>query len=289
MYKVHCKIIDEYFNDLHYIIMNKELERWAEQCTRRFNSLSAKYNKIYYAQSPLTNLSDTIELMVVGINPAAGENGGTGITNLNAAEFLNGNPSWNIRFSTDGKIDKDWSKFLGNAHSLLGYCNNMRCDTIDDDTKNVWTNLSPFASHKGSNDLPQELMTAGIKALLELIFILRPRKIVLLGTNAFNVLDRCKTNLPAEMEIEHLPIIDNIRLEIGRICTIPTVQICHPTGQWPISNRFTSIFLYLHSQFEITQGGVPICPLQQVRGKMQREIKSWVSRIAVVEDRLIGR
>lgn len=101
--------------------MNKELERWAEQCTRRFNSLSAKYNKIYYAQSPLTNLSDTIELMVVGINPAAGENGGTGITNLNAAEFLNGNPSWNIRFSTDGKIDKDWSKFLGNAHSLLGY------------------------------------------------------------------------------------------------------------------------------------------------------------------------
>lgn len=267
--------------------MNNELEKWAKRCTRQFNMLSAKYNKVYYTQSPLTDLADTIELMIVGINPAADKNGGTGISDLNAAEFLHGNPSWDSRFSTDGKIDKNWSKFPGNAHSLLGYCHDMRCD-IDDDTKNVWTNLSPFASHRGSSDLPKELMDAGIKALSELIFILRPRKIVLLGTAAFSLLDRHKTDLPANTEIEHVSIIDGIPLEIGRIGTIPTVQICHPTGQWPISNRFTSIFLYLHSQFEITQDGIPIYSLQQVREKMRREVKLWVSRISVVEDRLIG-
>lgn len=270
--------------------MNKELKEWAEKYTKQFselsfNKLSAKHNKVYYTQSPLIDLTDTVDLMIVGINPAADKDGGNGVSNLTAVEFLKGNPAWNNRFSDDGKIV--WSKFIGNTHSLLGYRNDIRCDTIDDDAKTVWTNLTPFASHKGSNDLPKELMTAGIAALLELIGILKPRKIVLLGTKAFGLLDRyCKTNPQTNMAIEHLPIIDKIQFEIGRIGTIPTVQIVHPAGQWPISNKFTSIIFCLYNQCEIIQEGVPVYTLQEVQANMQKEIKLWVSMISVVDNRL---
>ncbi len=265
--------------------MNEKLQKWAEKYTQEFNILSAKHNKVYYTQSPLTDLTDMVELMIVGINPAAGKDGGASVANLNAAEFLKGNPAWDNRFSVDGKIV--WKKFIGNAHSLLGYRNDIRCETIDDDAKTVWTNLTPFASHKGSGDLPKELMAAGVGALLELISILKPRKIVLLGADSFKILDRYSKESSASVAIEHLSIIDNIPFGIGRIGTIPTVQIVHPAGQWPISNKFTSIFFCLHNQCEIMQDGESVCTLQKVRDEMQKEIKLWVSRIAVVDDRLI--
>ena len=257
--------------------MTTELRNWAEECTSRFNELSVTYGRAYYTQSPLNKLTGPAELMIVGINPA----GDNGITTLDADGFLRGNVAWNDRFSQDGKLNKEWNKFIGNTHSLLGYRNDVRCDMIDDDSKTVWTNLTPFVSRKGSVDIPWELMSAGIEALLKLIVIVKPRKIVLLGAKAFGELDRyCKSEQSASIAIEHLPVIDSIKLEIGRIDTIPAVQICHPAGQWPISNKFTSIFLYLHSQCEIVRDGVPVNSLQQVCVTMQREIKSWVSKLA---------
>ena len=265
-------------------MITAELKKWAEEYVPKFNKLSAEYRKVYYTQSPLNKLTGPAELMIVGINPA----GGDGTVCLDADGFLRGNPSWETRFSADGKLNKDWSKFLGNAHSLLGYRNDVRCDLIDDDSKTVWTNLTPFASPKGSRDLPGELMKVGVEALLRLIAIVKPRKIVLLRTNAFKILDRyCKSNSSENVAIDHLQVIENVGFEIGRIGTIPTVQIAHPAGHWPISNKFTSIFLYLHSLCEIVQDGMPVYELQQVREKMQSELKLWVSRIAAVDGRVV--
>lgn len=266
--------------------MNAELKKWAEKYAMKFNKLSVDYGKAYYTQSPLNKLTGPAELMIVGINPA----GGDGITCLDADGFLRGNASWEARFSADGKLNKDWGNFIGKTHSLLGYRNDIRCDTIDDDSKTVWSNLTPFASPKGSSDIPEALMKAGVEALLELVNILKPRKIVLLGAETFKILDRySKTDSSEGVSIEHLTVIENSRLEIGRIGTIPAVQVVHPAGLWPISNKFTSIFLYLHSQCEIVQDGVPTETLQYVRDKMQSEIKLWISRIALDNDRLISR
>ena len=266
-------------------MITAELKKWAEEYVLKFNKLSAEYRKIYYTQSPLNKLTGSAELMIVGINPA----GGDGITCLDADGFLRGNASWETRFSADGKLNKDWSKFLGNAHSLLGYRNDVRCEMIDDDSKTVWTNLTPFASPKGSSDIPRELMKVGVEALLRLIAIVKPRKIVLLRADAFKILDRyCKSNPSESDSTEHLQVIENVGFEIGRIGTIPTVQIVHPAGHWPISNKFTSIFLYLHGLCEIVQDGVPVYTLPQVRKLMQQELKAWVTRIEAVDDKLVG-
>ena len=233
-------------------MITAELKKWADEYVPKFNKLSAEYRKVYYTQSPLNKLTGPAELMIVGINPA----GGDGTVCLDADEFLRGNPSWETRFSADGKIEWD---FVGKAHSLLGYRNDVRCDPIDDDSKTVWTNLTPFASPKGSCDLPGELRNAGVEALLKLIAIVKPQKIVLLGVDAFKILDRySKTESSENVAIDHLSVIDNIKLEIGRIGAIPAVQIVHPAGHWPISNKFTSIFLYLHSLCDIVQDGMPV-------------------------------
>ena len=265
-------------------MMTTELKKWAEEYVPKFNKLSVDFGKVYYTQSPLNELTGPAELMIVGINPA----GGDGSTCLDADGFMRGNPSWKTRFSADGKLNKDWSKFLGNAHSLLGYRNDVRCDPIDDDSKTVWTNLTPFASPKGSCDLPGELMKVGVEALLKLIAIVKPQKIVLLGMDAFKILDRySKTESSENVAIDHLSVIENIRFEIGRIGAIPTVQISHPAGQWPVSNKFTSVFLYLHGLCEIVHDGAPVYKLKQVRETMQRELKLWVSRIAAVDGRVV--
>lgn len=262
-------------------MMTTELKKWAGEYVLKFNKLSEDFGKAYYTQSPLDNLTKPVELMIVGINPA----GDDGVTCLDADSFLRGNALWDSRFSADGKIE--WP-FISKTHSLLGYRNDVRCEMIDDDSKTVWTNLTPFASPKGSSDIPGKLMKAGVEALLKLIAIIKPRKIVLLGVDAFKILDRySKAESSEKFTIDHLPVIDNIKLEIGRIEAIPAVQIVHPAGKWPISNKFTSIFLYMHSLCEIVQDGVPVYRLQQVRETMQKELKAWVSRIVVVDDRLI--
>lgn len=63
-------------------------------------------------------------------------------------------------------------------------------ESIDNGENIVWTNLSPFESKQGNKDLKRELMQEGLKSTLELIKILQPRRIILLGINAFRQIEK---------------------------------------------------------------------------------------------------
>ena len=171
-------------NDYPNEIMNihEEILNWANKYVRRFNELSKQFNTHYYTQSPLNSINDTIDLMIIGINPKGNLNNGE--RELTVDGFLKGNFDWESRFNDDGTINKKW-KYNQGARFFMGYDDFRHNDSIDNDKKTVWTNLSPFESQNGSKDLPKELMEEGIRSTLDLIKILRPKRIILLGTNAF--------------------------------------------------------------------------------------------------------
>lgn len=125
---------------------NIRIKEWGEKWVERFNELSAKYEVPYYTQSPLNLVGDGVDIMFVGINPKGGNKG---VTNRTLDNFLAGNECWGQRFCGDKNV---W-KFTNGARFFMGYDASKHVDTIDDDHKVVWTNLTPFQSDKGFTDL----------------------------------------------------------------------------------------------------------------------------------------
>ncbi|MCD8303768.1 MAG: uracil-DNA glycosylase family protein [Prevotellaceae bacterium] len=260
----------------------KELEEWGQKWVPTFNELSEKYNTVYYTQSPLDHIEDDVEVMLIGINPGGN---GAGVTYVTPEEFLKGNPAWKERFKDGRNV---W-RYTNGVRFYLGYDSRRHDDTIDDDSRVVWTNLSPFASENGFSELKPELRDAGIESTAELISVLRPQQIILHSANAFNLLDKY-SGYSAELQLEHIKVFDNLPLEIGRISfqtetgqtvTIPTYQVKHPSGKWPVSHCFTSIFLYLLRLSDVYENGKPAKPLAQVRKDLRHEVKLWQSCIEV--------
>lgn len=226
--------------------LQKQITAWAEKYVPKFNELSKKYETSYYTQSPLSVVCDSVELMVVGINPKGDSIYPKG-KELTYEEFLNGNPCWKGRFQDDGSIHPAWgkdSRFLPDARFFLGYGKNYSSDDIDSDKKTIWTNLSPFVSPQGSKDLSKELMQAGVISTIELIKIVNPKRIVLFGDGA---LEMIKSNMEEQTEISYKQVFENVNYLVGQIYGIPTVNVCHPSSRkWSVSNSFTSFFIFLH-------------------------------------------
>lgn len=226
--------------------LQKQITAWAEKYVPKFNELSKKYETSYYTQSPLSVVCDSVELMVVGINPKGDSIYPKG-KELTYEEFLNGNPCWKGRFQEDGSIHPAWgkdSRFLPDARFFLGYGKNYSSDDIDSDKKTIWTNLSPFVSPQGSKDLPKELVQAGVISTIDLIKIVKPQRIVLLGKGA---LEMIKSSMEDTKNISYMQVFENVNYLIGHVYEIPTVNVCHPSSRnWSVSNGFTSVFVFLH-------------------------------------------
>jgi hypothetical protein len=261
--------------------IQEKLNDWAERYFPKFWELSEKYNKHnFYTQSPLSKLKDAPRLMIIGLNPYGGKQGAR---RESPSDFLSGNPCWKGRFDEKRCVSKeegnDWSNYFEKTRHFLGCSSPHENPDIDDDQQVVWTNLTPFTSIS-FKDLPQELASADLyKSTLELIDILKPQKIVLLGYGAFALLEQaCK-------EVEHVKVLDNDTwpLEIGYINDIPAVCVNHPSGRgrggWPISNAFVPVFIYLHS-IAIQKCPKPK-PLNDVRKYMRRELKLWQKQMVI--------
>lgn len=160
--------------------IQEQIVRWANKSISKFNELSEKHKTPYYTQSPLDIISQPVDLMIIGINPKG--NAGIGGRKMSIEQYLKGNPSWEERFNAEDKIC--W-RFNQGVRFFLGYDNFYYPESIDNGENIVWTNLSPFESKQGNKDLKRELIQEGLKSTLELIKILQPRRIILLGINAF--------------------------------------------------------------------------------------------------------
>ena len=258
--------------------MNKheKIVNWANEYVPRFNELSKQFKTHYYTQSPLNSINDDIELMIIGINPTGNLNNGE--RPLTVEEFMKGNPYWDKRFNDDDTINKEW-KYNQGARFFMGYDDFRHNDSIDNDEKTVWTNLSPFESKSGSSDLRKELMEEGVRSTLALIKILQPKRIVLLGKNAFQVIEK---NLESNSDIiEFSSVFSNVKAQVGRIHNIPTVSLTHPSGQWEVSNKFNSMFVFIHGLAEITNKRDTVKPLKDVVKMMRNEMKMWKEKVSI--------
>lgn len=255
--------------------IHEQITEWADKYVPKFNELSVKYKTPYYTQSPLKDIDQAVDLMVIGINPKGDL--GSGAQEKSVEEYTQGNPCWGKRFDTEGKIC--WN-FNQRARFFLGYDNFYHPESIDDDKKVVWTNLSPFASKNGNNDLKKELMQVGLQSTLELIDILQPKRIVLLGINAFRQIEKAIGN---NGKVEYSAVYSNVKSQVGRINQIPTVCVPHPSGQWEVSNKFISMFIFLHGLAEITNKKNVVKPLKDVVEIMQTEMRSWQEFIVIKE------
>lgn len=253
--------------------MKQEIKEWAEIWVPKFNELSKTYNVPYYTQSPLDKIEDEVDIMFVGINPKGSPEG---LSNYTPEKFLAGNEHWEDRFVSN---KNDW-KFTKGARFFMGYNAFRQADTIDNDARVIWTNLSPFQSNNGFGDLKRELKEEGLRSTFELISIVKPKKIVFLGGNAFELIDKYADE-SVKQNFEHIKVLDKWPLEIGRIYGMPAYYVNHPSGQWPISNTFTSVFVFLRNLIDIYEDGKPKLPLKEVSEKMRTEFKLWQDRIGL--------
>jgi hypothetical protein len=144
--------------------------------------------------------------------------------------------------------------------------------------------LTPFTALKFEN-LPKELASDDIyKSTLDLIDILKPQKILLLGYGAFGLLESACAKFSVEhvkdCKFSHVKVLDNANwpLEVGYINNIPAVCVNHPSRQWPIRNAFVPVFIYLHSI------AIQKCStLEGVRKYMRDELKAWQKQMVFTD------
>ncbi len=260
----------------------QQLLAWSRKWVPLFNDLSKAYNTVYYTQSPLTKVDGDVDVMFIGINPGGC---GDGVSCHTPEGFLEGNPGWENRF-IDGKIGGEL-RYFKEARFFMGYDEYPHPDTIDNDSRVVWTNWTPFAS-TGFGALKKELkgaevLSSAVNSTVELIKILQPRKVVFLGgkflgSTPFELLDRYNDS---SFNVQHVKVYADY--EIGRVNGRPAYYVCHPTGRWLVSHCFTSVFIFLRDLIDVYRDGKPTLSLEEVKKRMLEELGFYQKRIAIAE------
>ena len=57
--------------------------------------------------------------------------------------------------------------------------------------------------------------------------------------------------------------------------------MAHPLGQWEVSNKFISVFIFLHRMSEITNKRNKMFSLSVVADNMRKEIRLWQERVLI--------
>jgi hypothetical protein len=76
-------------------------------------------------------------------------------------------------------------------------------------------------------------------------------------------------------------VFSNVKAQVGRIHNIPTVSLTHPSGQWEVSNKFNSMFVFIHGLAEITNKRDTVKPLKDVVKMMRNEMKMWKEKVSI--------
>ncbi len=101
-----------------------------------------------------------------------------------------------------------------------------------------------------------------------------------LGGNAFGLLDKyADDNL--KQHFEHIKVFDNLPLEIGRLYNMPAYYVSHPSGQWPVSHCFISVFIFLRNLIDTYENERPMKSLNMVAECMRKEYALWHDRIII--------
>ena len=118
-------------------------------------------------------------------------------------------------------------------------------------------------------------MSEGIKSTLELIKIVKPKYIVLLGKETFAQLK--KNSGDAESSIQYSHVFSNVDAQIGYIFDIPTVCVRHPAGSWEVSKLFIPMFIFLHKMTVILKNRSPHINMIEY---MRSEMTLWQKKVS---------
>lgn len=251
-----------------------ELLKWASEATEVFNEISRRDPQTqYYQQSPLNRIDTFIDNLIIGINPGSFS---PGVSQLTPEQFLAGNPHWENRFERleeGSKVSSDWKKFFGNTHYFLCQDYNYHSKGIDDDSKTVWTNLTPFAT-KSKNLLKDIHYTSAVPFTTRLIDILKPKFIYILGSDIRRILE-------IEYDICHISILQDKQsgreIEIGTINKIPYIQLPHPSRNWGFSHFFIPTIVSIWRQLAERNS------LNTTATRIQGEMRQWMARIKALD------
>jgi len=161
--------------------IQEQLRKWADETADAYHKLATDPNHpecdlAFYTQSDLTKIDSKPELLILAINPGFGGSYTKQIKN----------PDWNLRDRMTGerllqgnpcfKQHNSWHlwKVLRNIFSF-GNISHL----LEDERQNVWTNLTFFSTPKAGM-IPDKAWESVLQTL-ELIKILRPKKILCLG------------------------------------------------------------------------------------------------------------
>ena len=227
--------------------IQKELRRWADKTAKGYVSIASEVGDdapSFYTQSDLTKISDSPEVIVLGINPGSG---GTYISQK-------GNPNWGL----DGK-DMDGEHLIQgnfckneagnpnwNDRSKWHYWNRLKAyfrgvktgNPLEDEKNFVVTNMSFFNS-KEAKQLPLNLLIKTIPYSLDLIKVLMPKHIVFLGgAGMLGKLRRAnQNNLLFDMNYEMV----KPRVYKGQFNDIPFLAVPHPSARLKREERQTVV------------------------------------------------
>lgn len=170
--------------------IQERLASWAEETVKVYNSIAETLNKKnpnkkwgYYTQTPLSLVSQSPDLLILGINPGAA---GGGI--MTGEELLQGNPCFKgkgdeeILFDLYKRHDPQKRKYgwdlMNKVNKMLEYAGKQ---TLNDLDKFVLSNMVFFGTdHQG--DIPKVInQEVCAQKTLELIDILKPKVVLLLG------------------------------------------------------------------------------------------------------------
>lgn len=210
--------------------MKKKLEEWAEKTVKAYDCIASRenVNLAYYTQSPLSNIVDEPELMIVGINPGSGgtysdqrKNRNWKYLNKNQLDkkhLLEGNYCQEEGKPTSWENHKKW-----NYWSSLKHCfsKSYLPTYLEDDSKVIITNTS-FLNTPKANEISESLLIETIPYTLELIQITNPKHLVFLsGEKCFGRLNRL-----ADLKFEYKHVCG--RIYIGKLNDRLCIGIPHP-------------------------------------------------------------
>lgn len=179
-------------NDKNQI--QEKLASWAKETVDVYNPIADTLNKEssnekwgYYTQTPLSLVSQSPDLLILGINPGSGG----GKDNMTAEELLKGNPCFkglDKKSIVKSMIDGRWALWH-RLNNMLGNSSNNK-NLLQDFDKFVLSNMIFFGTSK------ENLIPKGIdkkkcaERTLKLIEYLEPKVVVLLGKQSRDLFNR---------------------------------------------------------------------------------------------------
>lgn len=172
--------------------IQKELIDWAKETVEVYNKQST--NLGFYTQTPLCNITQTPDLLILGINP--GYDGG--IKNKTGEELLKGNPCFEgkdiIKVMSEDRDEnkkiKGWALWH-KIHKMLDFTGKGKL--LEKSDNFVLSNMIFFGTTKESQ-IPKIKKEECAKQTIKLISILHPKVVLLLGSQSRKLFDRVSEN-----------------------------------------------------------------------------------------------